>query len=161
GNALQKLAAYGQSCWLDDLSRGMMTKGDLSRFVAEGVCGVTANPASPWPERLHPAQITRLTFNTPPQRAAAHPRFTTLCLHQMFAGHGTSFGRYMSKAGVRMGLSAWRSRQSWPMTPVNQSPRQNASGRRSTGRTCSSKFRLCRIGMIQSLAEGKPSKVPR
>ena len=46
GNALQKLATYGQSCWLDDLSRGMMTKGELSRFVAEGVCGVTANPAT-------------------------------------------------------------------------------------------------------------------
>ena len=46
GNALKKLAAYGQSCWLDDLSRRMMTEGELSRFVAEGVCGVTANPAT-------------------------------------------------------------------------------------------------------------------
>jgi transaldolase len=46
GNALKKLAAYGQSCWLDDLSRRMMTEGELSRFVAQGVCGVTANPAT-------------------------------------------------------------------------------------------------------------------
>ena len=46
GNALKKLAACGQSCWLDDLSRRMMTEGELSRFVAEGVCGVTANPAT-------------------------------------------------------------------------------------------------------------------
>ena len=46
GNALEKLAAYGQSCWLDDLSRRMMTEGELTRFVAEGVCGVTANPAT-------------------------------------------------------------------------------------------------------------------
>jgi len=46
GNALKKLAAYGQSCWLDDLSRRMMTEGELSRFVAEGVSGVTANPAT-------------------------------------------------------------------------------------------------------------------
>jgi transaldolase len=46
GNALKKLAAYGQSCWLDDLGRRMMTEGELSRFVAKGVCGVTANPAT-------------------------------------------------------------------------------------------------------------------
>jgi len=46
GNALKKLAAYGQSCWLDDLSRRMMNEGELSRFVAEGVSGVTANPAT-------------------------------------------------------------------------------------------------------------------
>jgi transaldolase len=46
GNALKKLAAYGQSCWLDDLSRRMMTEGELSRFVAAGVRGVTANPAT-------------------------------------------------------------------------------------------------------------------
>jgi len=46
GNALKKLAACGQSCWLDDLSRRMMTEGELARFVAEGVCGVTANPAT-------------------------------------------------------------------------------------------------------------------
>jgi transaldolase len=45
-NALGKLAAYGQSCWLDDLSRRMMAEGELSRLVAEGVRGVTANPAT-------------------------------------------------------------------------------------------------------------------
>ena len=45
GNALKKLAAYGQSCWLDDLSRRMI-EGEVSRFVAEGVCGVAANPAT-------------------------------------------------------------------------------------------------------------------
>jgi len=44
-NALRKLAVCGQSCWLDDLSRQMMREGELSRLVALGVCGVTANPA--------------------------------------------------------------------------------------------------------------------
>ena len=44
-NILRKLAACGQSCWLDDLSRQMMREGELSRLVALGVCGVTANPA--------------------------------------------------------------------------------------------------------------------
>jgi transaldolase len=45
-NALKQLAAYGQSCWLDDLSRRMMAEGRLSRFVAQGIRGVTANPAT-------------------------------------------------------------------------------------------------------------------
>jgi transaldolase len=45
-NALRKLAACGQSCWLDNLSRQMMTDGELSHLVALGVRGVTANPAT-------------------------------------------------------------------------------------------------------------------
>lgn len=45
-NAMAKLAAYGQSCWLDDLSRGMMARGELSRYVQSGIRGVTANPAT-------------------------------------------------------------------------------------------------------------------
>lgn len=45
-NALGRLAACGQSCWLDDLSRRMMDDGELLRLIAEGVSGVTANPAT-------------------------------------------------------------------------------------------------------------------
>ena len=34
----------GQSPWLDDLTRGYLTRGRLSRWVAAGVRGVTSNP---------------------------------------------------------------------------------------------------------------------
>jgi transaldolase len=34
----------GQSPWLDDLTRGYLTGGELSRWVAAGVRGVTSNP---------------------------------------------------------------------------------------------------------------------
>lgn len=34
----------GQSPWLDDLTRGYLTRGELSRWVAAGVRGVTSNP---------------------------------------------------------------------------------------------------------------------
>ena len=44
-NALRLLAARGQSCWVDDLSRRMLRTGQLARLVEEGVSGVTANPA--------------------------------------------------------------------------------------------------------------------
>lgn len=45
-NALISLTQAGVSVWLDDLSRGRITSGDLSRLVHEvGVRGVTTNPA--------------------------------------------------------------------------------------------------------------------
>lgn len=43
---LAELAAHGQSCWLDDLSRQMIASGALKRLVDNGVRGVTANPAT-------------------------------------------------------------------------------------------------------------------
>ncbi|HJU17566.1 MAG TPA: transketolase [Stellaceae bacterium] len=45
-NALSQLAALGQSCWLDDLSRHLIRSGELARLVASGVRGVTSNPAT-------------------------------------------------------------------------------------------------------------------
>jgi transaldolase len=42
---LQALAAAGVAVWLDDLSRDMLTGGELARLVRErGVVGVTTNP---------------------------------------------------------------------------------------------------------------------
>ena len=42
---LQRLyAEYGQSPWLDNLTRGYLRDGTLARLVAEGIRGVTANP---------------------------------------------------------------------------------------------------------------------
>lgn len=34
----------GQSPWLDDLTRGYLTSGELARWVASGIRGVTSNP---------------------------------------------------------------------------------------------------------------------
>lgn len=45
-NPLRKLADYGQSYWLDDLSRDLVRGGDLARLVADdGLRGITSNPA--------------------------------------------------------------------------------------------------------------------
>jgi transaldolase len=45
-SALLDLAKFGQSYWLDDLSRPMIESGELLRRVAEeGLTGVTVNPA--------------------------------------------------------------------------------------------------------------------
>lgn len=43
---LFELARFGQSYWLDNLSRPMIESGELQRRVSsEGLTGVTANPA--------------------------------------------------------------------------------------------------------------------
>ena len=45
-SALLDLARFGQSYWLDDLSRPMIKSGELHRRVTEeGLTGVTVNPA--------------------------------------------------------------------------------------------------------------------
>ena len=42
---LQRLhAEYGQSPWLDNLTRGYLRDGTMAQLVAEGIRGVTANP---------------------------------------------------------------------------------------------------------------------
>jgi transaldolase len=43
--ALQRLAEFGQSVWIDFLSRELLESGELARLVREdAVVGVTSNP---------------------------------------------------------------------------------------------------------------------
>lgn len=44
-NTLQELAALGQSVWYDNVSRQLVRGGELAKLIAEGVTGVTSNPA--------------------------------------------------------------------------------------------------------------------
>ncbi|HST04486.1 MAG TPA: bifunctional transaldolase/phosoglucose isomerase, partial [Chloroflexia bacterium] len=41
---LQKLFDLGQSPWLDNITRGLITSGDLQALIDKGIVGVTANP---------------------------------------------------------------------------------------------------------------------
>jgi transaldolase len=36
---------FGQSIWMDNLSRDLMTTGSLAKSIEEGVLGITSNPA--------------------------------------------------------------------------------------------------------------------
>src|SRR5207248_5545570 len=42
--ALKELKAQGQSLWLDNIRRQLITSGELARLRDEGVTGVTSNP---------------------------------------------------------------------------------------------------------------------
>lgn len=44
-NPLQQLYSYGQSPWIDDLHRKLVTGGGLQRLIDDGVRGLTSNPA--------------------------------------------------------------------------------------------------------------------
>jgi len=43
-NALQQLEELGQSVWYDNISRGLIKRGELKAMVEEGLLGVTSNP---------------------------------------------------------------------------------------------------------------------
>ena len=44
-NATRQLHAMGQSLWLDNITRGLLTSGTLSRYIGElAVTGLTSNP---------------------------------------------------------------------------------------------------------------------
>ena len=43
-NNIQKLEQLGQSIWYDNISRGVIKRGELKRMVEEGLSGVTSNP---------------------------------------------------------------------------------------------------------------------
>jgi transaldolase len=44
-NTLQQLLELGQSPWIDDISRGMLTSGGLAALIEQGITGLTSNPA--------------------------------------------------------------------------------------------------------------------
>jgi transaldolase/glucose-6-phosphate isomerase len=44
GNPIQELREQGQSLWLDNIRRMLITSGELARLRDEGVSGVTSNP---------------------------------------------------------------------------------------------------------------------
>src|SRR5579859_8078997 len=43
-NPIQELAKEGQSLWLDNIRRQLITSGELARLRDEGLTGVTSNP---------------------------------------------------------------------------------------------------------------------
>ncbi|GAB1544417.1 hypothetical protein NUACC21_70930 [Scytonema sp. NUACC21] len=45
-NQLLKIKKYGQSIWMDNLSRDIIQSGELKDLVEnKGICGITSNPA--------------------------------------------------------------------------------------------------------------------
>ena len=43
-DGMEALARIGQSVWLDNISRSLLTSGKLSALVRQGLRGLTSNP---------------------------------------------------------------------------------------------------------------------
>jgi len=43
-NRLQELYEHGQSPWIDNITRGLLTSGELQRLIDLGIVGLTSNP---------------------------------------------------------------------------------------------------------------------
>src|SRR5437870_9149090 len=43
-NPIQELTRHGQSLWLDNLRRELITSGELARLRDAGITGITSNP---------------------------------------------------------------------------------------------------------------------
>ncbi|MHB8481946.1 MAG: bifunctional transaldolase/phosoglucose isomerase [Nitrospiria bacterium] len=44
-NPMKEVQKYGQSLWLDNIRRTLITSGELKNLIADGLMGVTSNPA--------------------------------------------------------------------------------------------------------------------
>ena len=44
GNNIEELSLYGQSVWLDNISRSLITGGELDELIGRGLRGMTSNP---------------------------------------------------------------------------------------------------------------------
>ncbi|MCQ9206524.1 MAG: transaldolase [Omnitrophica bacterium] len=44
GNSIEKLSLYGQSVWLDNISRSLISGGKLKELIGRGLRGMTSNP---------------------------------------------------------------------------------------------------------------------
>ena len=137
---LARLADAGVAIWLDDLSRERLRTGNLAELVADkGVVGVTTNP-SIFASALakgdaYDEQLRELAADGADVDAAVF-RITTDDVRQ---------AADVLRPGLRRAPTAWtaacrsRSTPGWPRTPTARSPPRSRCGRRSTGRTSSSR----------------------
>jgi transaldolase len=78
-NPLLKLRKLGQSVWQDDLGRGMLDDGSLARSIeADGIAGVTSNPAIFAASINHDPQYQRAIAELLPKEASTLALYETL-----------------------------------------------------------------------------------
>ena len=137
--ALQRLAEFGQSVWIDYLSRELLESGELARLVREdAVVGVTSNPTIFEHAISHgdayDAQLRELL----PRGLSGKDLFLELACADVAAGCDLLRPVWEQTAA---GTATSRSR-SIPLSPTTRSPNTRRRGgctSGSTGRTCSSR----------------------
>jgi len=74
-NATRQLHDLGQSLWLDNITRELLTSGTLARYIAEySVTGLTSNPTISIRRSKTGASMTTPSMRKPPRASRARPR---------------------------------------------------------------------------------------
>lgn len=129
---------YGQSPWLDNLTRDYLRDGTLARMVSEGIRGVTANPTifakAIEGSNAYDAQFADLL------RAGREliDAYWDVVVDDVVGALGVLRPVY-DASGVATGSSRSRSPPSWPTTSTGRSGRHRICMSGSTDRTCSSR----------------------
>ncbi|MGE3274418.1 MAG: transaldolase [Vicinamibacterales bacterium] len=80
-NPVKALQRFGQSVWLDDLSRSLLTSGELERFIVEdGLRGVTSNPTI-----FHKAMVGGAEYDDDIRAAVRRGRAEPVALYETLA----------------------------------------------------------------------------
>ncbi len=135
-NPLRTLQEYGQSVWLDFVSRDLLKSGELSRLIAEdGLRGVTSNPSIFEKAIGHGDDYDELI-------AAAEAAgdldpgalFEDLAIRDIQEGADALQRRSMSRPSGATATSRSRSRPIWRCRPTRRSRRRAGCGTTSVAR---------------------------
>ena len=137
-NALLELARFGQSYWLDDLTRSMIKSGELKRRVSEErLTGVTVNPA------IFRAALTQSDdYDLQINEMAGQPAnsiYESLIVTDVRDACDILRPVYDRTEG-RDGFVSLEVSRTSRTTHRGPSPRDAASGRGSRARICSSRY---------------------
>jgi transaldolase len=99
-NPLLELRRLGQSVWLDDISRGMLSDGSLARLIREdGLAGLTSNPAIFANAMMHDSHYARPIAQLLPRVSSAVALYEELALEDLRAAAALLRPLYDSSAG--------------------------------------------------------------
>ena len=142
-NATTRLHDLGQSLWLDNITRGLLTSGTLARYIDElSVTGLTSNPT------IFDKAIENSDFydDAIRQKTGARARsgealFFELALEDLTEAADLFRPVHDAHAAASTAGCRWRSRRCWRTTPPSTHQGSGCSSTRArSGPICSSRF---------------------
>ena len=154
--ATQLLHNLGQSLWLDNITRDLLTSGTLKHYIDElSVTGLTSNPTI-----FDHAIKNSAAYDAARRRVRANraSRSFSSWRWRTSPGRPTCFDQATIKRTVWMGGCRWKSRPCWPTTQPAPWPQPRICTRGGDGQTCSSRFLERRKACLRSRGPSLPSQ---
>ncbi|WP_037585188.1 transaldolase [Stenoxybacter acetivorans] len=99
-SVLQTVKTLGQQVWLDNLSRSLIQSGELAQWLAQGVCGVTSNPAIFQKAFAQDARYADDVARLKQQPMSAKQRYEELAVFDVQAACDVCLPEYERSGGV-------------------------------------------------------------